>query len=230
VSITLDPNRPGLPPAELIDCAPIRRAAEAHAKAQAARQAADRDVIELRQTRQRAVASDRDAYADALTKGKGDPGTPATEAHDAKLADAERRRDALAEVERRSFHALQSACDEHGDAWREAVEAAREAARAECMEAIETAAAKLAQLDRARVLMQFTSGSRRRFVDTTDRPASVPSPRSVRDVSVDVALAALRQHAAPPAVQPSVTYLGGMKASGEHSAADLTVAAERAAV
>jgi len=73
----------------------VRKASEEHARLLAMYRTTDADLRRATTARDAATAKDRRDYADALSAGKDDPGTPNTDKADHALTQIERKRDAL---------------------------------------------------------------------------------------------------------------------------------------
>lgn len=202
ISLTPDDrgNTPSLPPAELIEQPAIRQAVERHTAAREAEHAASLDATVLEQTRPQAVAMDRDAYADALEGGKRDPGQKHTDAHDKKVADAQRRADAARVVTQRAFAALAETVAAHEAEWAELVDKRLHDARQQYAAALDALAERHVQLAQASALAAYLAGGGRRF-----RPAAANTVELRRNaeprVQVVELLGALRSLAEPPTVQ-----------------------------
>lgn len=78
-----------------IESAKVRDASAEHARLLAMYRTTDADLRRATTTRDAATAQDRRDYADALSAGKNDPGTPNTDKAKEALAQIERKRDAL---------------------------------------------------------------------------------------------------------------------------------------
>jgi hypothetical protein len=195
VPITLNRERPSLPSSDQIEEPHVPAAVEAWTKARESSRLASQDAVALEQTRESAVEQDREKYADALERGKGDPGTPATDAHDAKISDAQRRAEASKVVEDRARLAMFEAVEEFGDDWAMLAEQRLLAVRAEWVQAVDVLAEKHADVAQALSVSLFTR---------TGRPltgaSSVPLRRSNEPrAGVPDLLAALRTLGESPA-------------------------------
>lgn len=78
-----------------IESAKVREASEEHARLLAMYRTTDADLRRATTARDAATAQDRRDYADALSAGKNDPGTPNTDKAEKALTQIERKRDAL---------------------------------------------------------------------------------------------------------------------------------------
>lgn len=190
--IELDPHRPSLPPAEVVEVKAIRNAIEAYNAARHAAHVADREATALEQAHPQAVEKDRHLYAAAITKDKGDPGTPNTDAHDEQLNAARRHAAARKLVEEQAFDALRKAFDQHGPEWGDVAEQRLDTTRHEYDEAIDMLAEKHAALAQAESVAAFALGNSRRFSERSG--GSVPMRRTNSDhrVAVGDLLNALR--------------------------------------
>jgi hypothetical protein len=190
--IPVNHDRPQFPDAELVEEPSIRSAIEEWNRAREAAREAERDWNVLEQGREQAESADRDRYADALQKGKGDPGTAATDKHDAKVLDAKRRAEALSIVESRAMSSMIKAIDENGDKWSKLAEERLAAVQGEWLEAIGVLNAKHAELSQAASVAAFTRSGRLKHGANTVQVR--------RDgVGVDELLAALRSLGERPA-------------------------------
>lgn len=85
-----------------------------HADLQARYRDAMTEADRLDRTRDTALEKDREAYAQALLDGKGDPGQKHTQAHDKAAADKRREGDALRVAVQRTEDAIQDLLEDQG--------------------------------------------------------------------------------------------------------------------
>jgi hypothetical protein len=196
-----------IPPAEAIEHPAIRAAAEAYERAQAAAHVARRELTAQEQARPAADTADREAYADALSAGKRDPGTKHADAADRRIADARRYAEALELVERRALDALAEAVDAGQEAWNASTVAKRDTAREQMAATLDTLTAKLGELNRLDALVRFTEGRTPSF-----QAGGTPTPAELRGnerVTIEMALAVLRRAAAAPEQPRTLHYREG---------------------
>lgn len=133
-----------LPP--VISHPKIAKLADSYVRHQGEHRQLQEDRYGLEQTREQARELDVHAAAEAHRAGKADPGQANVEAHDAKLAEAQRREAVLAEVVKRDAAELLDAIDDLGDAWREQIERRTTDARAAVGAALDQLAAATVEL------------------------------------------------------------------------------------
>lgn len=190
--ISLNPDR-GWPAPELIEVDPIRAAFEKHAAANERFRNARSALGELEDTLRDAEARDRDAYADAIERGRRDPGTQHADAHQLKIAEARRYCDATALVRQRTFAELRDTVNEHQAAWVEAAEGKYRDAFSEYTDAVAAMRQKYDDLQRAKALHRYARGGGHAFGHAPSAQVSVHG----RDLTVDAMLAAMQGYTPP---------------------------------
>jgi hypothetical protein len=197
LSIELNAQRPTLPSAEQIGQPQIKSAVETWQDAHAAAQTAAQDAYALKVERPLAVEADTVAYADAIEKGKADPGQKLVAAHDEKIANAQRKADALALVRDRAFAAMELTVAEREGEWAPMVAAEVEAAKAAFLDSISGVEQALADLGDALGLSLYLRSGGRKF-NPGSAVGQVPLRRSSEGaVAVEAIIAALRSLAEP---------------------------------
>jgi len=93
--MTMSAHTQNLAVPDSIESTKVREASEEHARLLAMYRTTDADLRRATTARDAATAQDRRDYADALSAGKNDPGTPNTDEAEKVLAQVERKRDAL---------------------------------------------------------------------------------------------------------------------------------------
>ena len=154
MTIAIDRHVASQLPADQITVVAIRDALVAWETARQTYRQASQDMTQLEHERPLAVERDREVLADALEAGKGDPGQKHTEAHDAKIAEASRRADALRLIEERRFQDLGAAFAEHGDELARSTDANLGVARTEFTDALD----RLAECHAALVVALASNG------------------------------------------------------------------------
>lgn len=134
---------------EAVDHPAVRKAAEEHAELTARAIEARREVDQLRRGRVQAVERDREQYAGALRAGKRDPGQKAVADHDKRIAEAERKAEALALAATQAEGDLAAAVAAHRDELRRTAEARAADARDAFAAAVEAVAETHAALGEA---------------------------------------------------------------------------------
>lgn len=100
-----------LPPAELLADRPIRQAIDTYKLRSEEYTQARGQHYDLVKSRSQAVDRDRLAYTEAIEEGKSDPGQEQTRAHDALVAEAARREEALELALERAYTKLLDAIE-----------------------------------------------------------------------------------------------------------------------
>ena len=166
------------------------------------RDGAWRDVQQLEEQRERAVAADRQAFAKALANGKQDPGTATLDAHDAAAAAARRKAEALDLAVETAAKALGDAIALHGAEWAATVEA-------ELDDAVDAYAALVEQVITARTRVDHLRGVLSFIRQPQGRGYSPAGGRLLTLVGQNgepfrtvVVLDALRADATPPPREP----------------------------
>lgn len=113
----IGPQRAQLPPYQEISHDVIAAKAAEWDAAKAALNEVKRTEVELEQTRPQAEQADAETCEQARHEGKPDPKRTHVAAHDRKLDSARHEHRVAVIAERRAFGALQSALDEHQEAW-----------------------------------------------------------------------------------------------------------------
>jgi hypothetical protein len=200
----LDPHRPSLPPAEVVEIKAIRDALTAYHDANEQMRAAGTEWDAFQRRRGAAEQQDRELYADALSTRKGDPGTPATDAYDAKLKDLRRLYDARKLVRERAFADLLDTLNEHQAEWVELTEQREARAREELTESLDGVAQKVAAVTHAEAISRFASGRARGA--NLPKPGKLGGkvPLTIREgeATLDQLIDALRTLSEPPEPKP----------------------------
>jgi hypothetical protein len=134
----LGPRRAQLPAYSEVSHDVIAAKAAEWDAAKAALNEAKRTEVELEQTRAQAEQADAEACEQARHEGKPDPKRTRVAAHDRKLDSARHEHRVAVIAEDRAFNALQSALDEHLDAWLTEVSAEVESLDERWQEAVDS--------------------------------------------------------------------------------------------
>ena len=93
--MTMSAHTQNLAVPDSIESTKVREASDEHARLLVMYRTTDAELRSATTARDAATAQDRRDYADALSAGKNDPGTPNTDKAEQTLAQVERKRDAL---------------------------------------------------------------------------------------------------------------------------------------
>lgn len=93
--MTISAHTQNLAVPDTIGSEKVQKASAEHARLLAMYRTTDAELRNAKTARDAATNQDRPGYADALSAGKSDPGTPNTDKAEPALAQVERKRDAL---------------------------------------------------------------------------------------------------------------------------------------
>jgi hypothetical protein len=186
-----------LPPSHLASDPTIKAAIDAYEDAKASYRQASSDAIHAQQRlREEAVRRDADALADAIERGKADPGQQHTREIDEQIEDLQRRGEASRIVMERRLTELRDVLADESDEWVASL-ATRRAEAAEALHsAIDTVTEAYNAVNAVESLERFA-----RLGRYWTPPTLAPYIGRPPEIGVDGALAVLRAVAPVPPVQ-----------------------------